>query len=147
MATFNKERLSEDLIRHEGFRSKPYKDTVGKLTIGIGRNIEDRGISRDEALYLLRSDIRLCEYDLDKNASWWREMEPIRQEVLLNMCFNMGWPTLSGFRNTLKYMRRGNYDKAADNMMKSKWARQVGYRAAELSNQMRTGRHRGYLAP
>lgn len=131
--------LREMLILHEGFRSKPYKDTVGKLTIGIGRNIEDRGITRAEAEFMLDTDIQLSQAELQANLPWFSGLDPVRQAVLTDMHFNMGWPVLSGFRNTLALIKSGQFDKAADAMLQSKWATQVGQRAVRLSNMMRTG--------
>jgi len=131
--------LKDMLIRHEGLRLHPYRDTVGKLTVGVGRNLDDLGITKDEALYLLTNDLDRCYCELDKALPWGRELNEARRAVLLNMCFNLGINRLLGFNNTLGYMRVSRYEKAADNMLKSKWAEQVGQRATELSEMMRTG--------
>lgn len=131
--------LLELLIRDEGFRSKPYRDTVGKLTIGIGRNLTDKGINKDEAVYLCGTDIREVERDLDMNLPWWRSLSVGRQMVLASMCFNMGWPVMSQFKNTIALVKMGEYEKAADAMLLSKWAGQVGKRANRLADMMRKG--------
>jgi lysozyme len=136
MTTADRAQLVADLERDEGCELLPYTDTVGKLTVGIGRNLTDRGISLEEAHYLLQRDIDLVVADLDRALPWWREMTPARQRVLANMCFNMGLPVLLGFRNTLAYMERGNYRAAAAGMRASKWARQVGPRAERLARLM-----------
>lgn len=136
MTTDERAQLVADLERDEGCELFPYTDTVGKLTIGIGRNLTDRGISLEEAQYLLQRDIDLVMADLDRALPWWREMTPTRQRVLANMCFNMGLPVLRTFRNTLAYMERGNYRAAAAGMRASKWARQVGARAERLARLM-----------
>lgn len=124
---------------HEGFRGRPYRDTVGKLTIGIGRNLDDNPLTREEARYLARGQVRGFEAELDRHVPWWRSLSLPRQRVLLDMCFNMGWGTLSQFKNTLGAVHRGDYEAAADGMLASKWARQVGRRAEYLATVMRTG--------
>lgn len=131
--------LWDMITLHEGFRSKPYKDSVGKLTIGIGRNIEDRGITRAEAEFLLSNDIKLSEAELQDRLPWFRDLSEVRQAVLVDMHFNMGWSTLSTFKNTLALIKSGQYEEASKAMLQSKWARQVGNRAVRLSTMMRTG--------
>ena len=137
-------RLIEQLRLHEGERRKPYRDTVGKLTIGIGRNLDDKGLRRDEIEYLLANDIADSRADLDRYLPWWRGLDPVRQRVLIDMVFNMGAGSPKGggllsFVNTLSEIRRGNYGIAADMMLASKWAQQVGRRAVRLATMMRTG--------
>ena len=137
-------RLIEQLRLHEGERRKPYRDTVGKLTIGIGRNLDDTGLRRDEIEYLLANDITDARADLDRYLPWWRGLDPVRQRVLIDMAFNMGMgaPNRGGllsFVNTLSEIRRGNYGIAADMMLASKWSAQVGRRAVRLATMMRTG--------
>ena len=127
------------LVLHEGLRLRPYKCTAGKTTIGVGRNLDDVGLSQDEAMYLLERDIDRVEADLDARFSWWRQMTPARQAVLADMCFNLGLGRLSGFVNTLKAMQDGRYDDAAKGMLDSLWASQVGNRAQRLARMMRDG--------
>ena len=133
--------LRRQLIRHEGLRLKPYKDTVGKLTIGVGRNLDDVGITEQEAMILLDNDIERTKLDLLKALPWINKIDSVRQDVLINMAFNMGIGGLLGFKNTLASVQSGNYADAADKMLQSKWAGQVGLRASELSNMMRTGKY------
>lgn len=128
--------LLEQIKRHEGLRLKPYRDTVGKLTIGYGRNLDDVGITKAEAERMLLMDISRTEDEL-LQFDWYSDLEPHRQDVLVNMCFNMGLPTLLKFKNMIAALESGDYDKAADEMLDSKWARQVGGRAEELAEQMR----------
>ena len=92
------QRLVEQLRRHEGVESKPYKDTVGKLTIGVGRNLDDVGLSDDEIDYLLHNDILTVQSELDVWWSGWRDLNETRQLVVADMMFNMGSPTLENFR-------------------------------------------------
>lgn len=133
------QRLANQLTIDEDKRNKPYRDTVGKLTIGVGRNLDDRGLSDDEIAYILANDIKIVEKELDRELPWWRGMNDVRQNVLANMSFNIGVPAIKTFKNTLLSMRNGSYDMAADGMLSSKWASQVGDRAKRLAKQMRTG--------
>lgn len=143
------EKLQEDLKRDEGYRRSRYLDTVGKWTIGVGHNISDDPYypfkQSDEPLtdaqiyQLLNQDIMKAVARLDQNVNWWRAMEEPRQRVLANMCFNMGWGTLSQFVNTLDAMHKSDYAAAAAGMRASKWASQVGERAERLAVQMEKG--------
>jgi lysozyme len=135
----NRDELRSMLVLHEGLRLMPYKCTAGKLTIGVGRNLDDAGISQDEAMYLLERDIDRVEADLDRTWPWWREMTDARQQVLADMCFNLGLTRLMGFVNTIAAMKVGRYDAAADGMLASLWAQQVGQRAQRLAKMMREG--------
>lgn len=133
------ELVTADLRRDEGERLKPYRDTVGKLTIGIGRNLDDVGISEEESAFLLANDIAKVEKQLDEKIPWWRRLTINRQRVLVNMAFNMGIFGLLGFKNTLAFVQMGDYSRAADNMLLSKWAKQVKGRAVRLAELMRSG--------
>lgn len=135
----NRALLAAQLEIDEGARRHPYKDTKGKLTIGIGRNLEDAGISPEEARMLLANDLDWVEVDLDRNLDWWRDMSEERQQALANMCFNLGWPRLSTFKKMLSALEAGDYDRAADEALDSKWARQVGARATRISKQIKEG--------
>lgn len=139
----NLQTVREQLIIDEGLRLIPYHDTAvpPKLTIGVGRNLEDVGISKDEALYLLDNDIKRAVQDLDDSPSlkWWRGMTEMRQNVLVNMCFNLGLGGLLKFKKALAAMEGGRYDDAADEMRDSAWAKQVGGRAVRLVSLMRAG--------
>jgi lysozyme len=131
--------IEEELIRDEGLKLKPYMCPAGKLTIGIGRNIEDVGISEDEALYLLRNDIENCNTDLTEMGFQFYNFSPNRWRVLVNMRFNLGPNRFRQFKKMIAALRDGDYEKAADEMMDSKWARQVGDRANRLAKMMREG--------
>jgi lysozyme len=135
----NIELLMAELERDEGRRLKPYFDSVGKLTIGCGRNLDDVGISDREADFLLINDIEGVLADLDRQLPWWRSMDEERQRVLANMCFNMGIVKLLTFENTLRYMQARDYQQTAQHMLDSLWARQVGPRALRLAERMKTG--------
>ncbi|WP_197328715.1 glycoside hydrolase family protein [Ralstonia syzygii] len=135
--TFNMPALLAELSRDEGRRLTPYLDTVGKTTIGVGRNLTDVGISDGECDLLLENDVACSIAWLDRNLPWWRNLDGVRQRVIINMAFNMGGKLLT-FMNTLAAMQRGDYAAAADGMLASKWATQVGARAQRLANMMRT---------
>ena len=144
------ERFLAQLKEHEGLRLFAYVCPAGRLTIGWGHNCEaspvdgvrkvgDR-ITRSEAERLLAQDVQICAEQLDAYAPCWRQMENARQAVLLNMCFNVGARSLRGFGKMWQALSLGNYGKAADEMLDSKWARKdVPRRAAKLAKQMRTG--------
>lgn len=137
----DRDALIDDLIRDEGLRLKPYRDTVGKLTIGIGRNLDDVGISSDEAELLAQNDIDSVMADLDRALPWWRQMDDVRQRALANMAFNLGISRLIGFKNTLAYLKAGDYEAAAVGALDSKWAKQVGVRADRIAGMIRHGSH------
>lgn len=139
ITTFDMPTLLAELKRDEGVRLKPYTDTVGKLTIGVGRNLTDVGISDDECTALLQNDIDKVLAQLDRSLPWWRKLDPVRQRVLVNMAFNMGMTGLLTFKNTLAAVQSGSYAAAAAGMLASKWATQVGARAERLADMMRTG--------
>ncbi len=138
-------RLNKVLRGDEGLELKPYKDSVGKLTIGVGRNLDDVGITDSEATLLLSNDIDKVVRGLDEIMPWWRKMNEVRQGVLANMAFNMGLHSLSSFTNTLRFMESGDYDLAARGMMNSLWAKQVGKRAERLAQEMESGVYDGEL--
>lgn len=159
-ATYNRDLLEAELTRDEGKRLKAYKDTKGKWTVGIGHNLSDcgaapltrtvadilaNGINEAENDQLFDHDIAVTVRDLDRGIPWWRSLDPVRQRVMLNMCFNMGWGDgtphgLHTFVNTLAMIQRGEYSRAAANMLASQWAREVGIRAQRLANMMQNGR-------
>ncbi len=129
--------IINQLKRHEGFRSKPYLDTVGKLTIGFGRNLDDVGISMYEAERLLKNDVTKVRERLIKELPIFLELSPVRQAVLENMAFNMGLDGLKRFKKMIAAVNASDYKRAANEMLDSKWAQQVGNRAIELAEQMR----------
>jgi lysozyme len=137
--TYSKAAMYRQLVQHEGLRLKPYTDTVGKITIGVGRNLTDNGVSELEAEGMCIRDMDDVDADLDRNVAWWREMSEPRQMVFVDMCFNLGWPRFSQFRRMLASAEDGDYATAADEMIDSRWARQVGTRADLLETMMRNG--------
>ena len=138
--TVDRAAMTRQLRLHEGERLKPYRCTAGKLTIGVGRNLEDRGITAQESAYLLANDIEAEERALVKALPWVTQLDEVRQRVLLDMAFNMGIGTLLTFKNTLATIRAGDYQRASVMMLDSRWARQVGERAQRLSQMMASGK-------
>lgn len=132
-------KMADDLIRDEGLKLKPYKCTAGKTTIGVGRNLDDVGISEHEARYLLDLDISRVTHDLDRDCPWWVKLNEARARALVNMAFNLGIAGLLKFRNMLAALAEGRWDDAADAALDSLWARQVGQRAQRIAQTFRTG--------
>ena len=130
--------LLQQLERHEGFRSKPYQDSVGVLTIGIGTNIE-QGITRPEAYALLRIRLDAIKGELFRAYPHAQVMQQVRLDVLTNMAYNMGVPRLMTFKKMFAAIDRKDYADAAREMLDSKWSRQVGKRSEELALQMANG--------
>lgn len=135
--------LARQLRGDEGVRAQAYKDHLGYLTIGVGRLIDERkpgsGLRPHEIDYLLRSDIDDRIDQLSRRLPWFMQLDSARQGVLLNMSFQLGVDGLLGFRNTLRLVEQGEYARAAENMLLSKWAQQTPERARRMAEQMRTG--------
>ena len=130
--------LTEHLTEFEGLRLKPYRCTSGKLTIGIGRNLDDRGISVDEAMVMLQNDIKIVQEELTSMWSWVEDLPPRAKLVLYDLAFNMGVPALSNFQNMLKDLENENWEGAAKNLLDSKYAEQVGRRAIYNAHLLET---------
>lgn len=128
----------ELIKKHEDERLKPYLCTAGKTTIGVGRNLDDNGIRQDESDLMLSNDLKECESVLESRMDHWSALSEVRQAVLINMVFNLGWPRFSKFKKCIAAVNDGYFDRAAAEMLDSRWARQVGNRAIELSEMMKT---------
>lgn len=147
MDSDNEHLLIAELRRDEGVRYEPYKDTMGIDTVGVGHNMEAHPLpsdwtfplTDDQVNLLLSQDLQSVYADLTGNLPWWLYLDDVRQRVLCNMCFNLGINRLLGFRNTLGFVRQGKWDDAAQGMLNSAWATQVGERAQRLAAMMRTG--------
>lgn len=134
--------LLDLLVEHEGSvkdsgRHVLYYDSVGVPTIGYGRNLRDRGISEDEAQILLEWDVDDCYNSLVKSFPVTRYLSEVRQAALTDMTFNLGLFGISQFVNMWEAVENGNYEVAADEMLRSRWAEQVGTRANDLATMMR----------
>lgn len=127
------------LIQHEGLCLKPYRCSRGKLTIGVGRNLDDTGLSKSEALFLLTNDILKVYHDCQTNFNFFNQLTSTRQEVLVEMAFNLGLNGLKGFKKFLKALDKKDYLTASKEMLNSSWAKQVKGRAKTLSQLMKDG--------
>ena len=130
------ESLKEQLIRHEGLRLTVYDCPAGYKTIGVGRNIEQKGITEDEALYLLGNDIEYFTEQLEENLIGFQELSEDKKAVLVNMAFNLGVNGLLKFKNMLAAITEERWEDASAEMLNSRWADQVGNRAIELAEAM-----------
>lgn len=131
--------LHNQLSIDEGRKVKAYRDTVGKLTIGVGRNLDDIGLHNDEIDLLLSNDIRDAERAARAVLPHFDGLTEARKAVVVNMAFNMGQIKLARFRDTLSAIDRGDYQAAAIEMLDSAWAKQVGERAIRLAFAMKNG--------
>ena len=157
---YNRSHFLDKLIEHEGMVLTVYKDSLGIDTIGIGRNLKDRGISREEldyldipnmevvyehgiseadARYLALNDIAIVENELCRVHNCVENLDSVRQLVLMDMAFNMGVPRLCKFVKMWNAIHEEKWEAASREMLDSKWARQVGRRAKILSDAMASG--------
>ena len=127
--------------RYEGLRLKPYTCPAGHLTIGYGHNLEN-GIPPEVAEVLLQADLSYAQMEVGGNLPWANELDEVRQFVLVDMCFNMGIAKLLTFKKFLAALQTKNYVTAAQEMLDSRWAGQVGRRAVELAEMMKTGEYK-----
>ncbi len=126
------------LIRHEGLRLKPYTDTVGKITIGVGRNLTDVGLTRDEVMELLNNDLQLVVADC-MTFRWFPLLDEVRQRAIVDLRFNLGPGKFRAFKRALAAMAEQNYPAAAVAFRASRWYRQVGRRGVEIVHMIETG--------
>jgi len=157
---YNAENFVNKLIAHEGLRLQVYKDTLGIDTIGIGRNLEDRGITKEEldwmdipnmdavyeygiteadAMYLAKNDVQIVEEELVRAHPCVDKLDAVRQLVLMDMAFNMGVPRLRKFTKMWNAIHENKFDIAAKEMLDSRWAVQVKSRSTKLAHAMHHG--------
>ena len=136
------DKLIEMLKRHEGVESHAYKCSENKITIGVGRNVDKSGglgLSDDEVDYLLQNDIDRVSGELNSEYEWFAGLDDVRQDAMIDISFNLGQTRLRAFKNALAAMAKGDWRAAADEFMDSRWSGQVGNRAKELTEMIRTG--------
>lgn len=133
------DKCTELLKKHEGLKLLPYTCTANKLTVGYGRNIEDTGISIEEAEFMLSNDIQAARVDLSIKTSYFDQLDEVRQAVCINMLFNLGWSRYTRFKHMNLALKDHDYTTAAEEMLDSRWAKQVGFRARQLSLMMKSG--------
>lgn len=140
--SYDRIALQNELIRDEGLRLTPYRDSLGNLTIGVGHLIQKgesfTKISNTEALDLLENDIRIAERRLDNIFPTWRSLDDVRQRSLINLAFNLGYK-LADFKRFLHAAKSGDWEKAADHLTQSRWYRQVKLRGPRVVHAIRTG--------
>ena len=157
---YRKEHLLEELVKHEGLRLQVYQDTLGIDTIGIGRNLKDRGISKEEldeldiptidhvyeygiteadAMLLAENDVQIVEEELLRAHPCVEDLDAVRQLVLVDMAFNMGVPRLCKFVKMWNAIHENKFDAASKEMLDSRWANQVKSRSTKLANAMHNG--------
>lgn len=154
MTPQNEQILIAELERDEDKTSDPYFDSLGIKTVGVGHNLIAHPLppnwafplSDEQIDQLLAQDLQSTYADLNRNITWWKQLDDVRQRVMCNMCFNMGVGRLLGFKHFLGAAARADWNDAADEMLDSQWARQVGIgtpqnpgRALRLANMMRFG--------
>ena len=129
--------IEKQLIDHEGLKKKVYRCPAGKLTVGVGRNIEDKGITEEEALFLLRNDIAECEDDLRSIFTEYDDLDEYRKRVLIDMRFNLGPSRFRQFKKLIAAVKEKDFNLAAEEIKDSNWYRQVGKRAETLFEMMK----------
>ena len=143
------EKLVDMIRRHEGFRSRVYQDTKGILTIGVGRNIQEKGITRAEADYLRNNDLVEAEVEAGQAFAWFNDLNRCRQAAIIDLVFNMGMGTFKTFKKTIAFMNAGDYTEAGAELLrgggedgKSLYWIQVGDRAVEIAYMISKGEWR-----
>jgi len=126
----------EQIKIDEGFRGKPYLDTVGKTTIGYGRNLDDNPLTEVEAEFLLDNDLKKVSQECCL-LPYFSELSTTRRSVIINMVFNLGMTRFKKFKKMNKALAEKNYLLASIEMLDSKWSKQVGDRATRLAEQMK----------
>ena len=136
----NINNLKARIEQHEGKRKFPYKDQFDNITIGIGRNLSGAGLSNDEILYLYGNDVQNAIHDAYKVfGEYFNTLSDARQEVLIEMIFQLGINRFRKFKETIEYIKSGEHEAASREMMNSTWAQQVPKRASELSKLYKKG--------
>jgi len=137
-----RDKLIKMLKVHEGVETYAYKCSENKTTIGVGRNVDKAGglgLSDDEVDYLLQNDIDRVILELDSEYDWFSDLDDVRQDAMVDISFNLGQTRLRAFKNALAAMSEGDWDEAADQFMDSRWSEQVGVRAKNLTEMIRSG--------
>lgn len=124
--------------KHEGVRLKLYRDTTGHNTIGYGRNLDIKGINLFEASVLLANDVNEVTVRLER-LSWYLCLDPARQAVIADMAYNLGFAGLLEFTKMIQALMDKDWEGAATAMLDTKWAVQVGERAVEDADIIRSG--------
>ena len=142
----DRNKIIKELILDEGYKTETYEDHLGFLTLGVGHLVLDvdpeikqsvgTPVPEERIRECLNNDIDIVCEELDRNLHWWRGLDDNKQRVMVNMCFNLGYPRLSKFKKFLAAMKDNNFKTAGEEMMDSKWATQVGLRAERLKQRV-----------
>ncbi len=139
------EMLISRIAEHEGIKKFAYKDSLGYITVGIGRCLDPKkggGLSVDECFYLLRNDIKE-EHTLLSQYDWYAKQDVVRQGALIELSFNLGFNGLLGFKDMIKALGTNSYSTAAKELADSLWAKQVSKaRVDDISYRLFTGRYK-----
>lgn len=137
------EKLLEMLKRHEGVESHVYRCSAGYETIGVGRNISKSGLglSDDEVDYLLENDIVRVIKELSSEYPWFKDLDDVRKDAIIDIGFNLGATRLRGFRRALAAMDAADYKTASLEFLDSKWSRDVKGRSTELAYMIEMGEY------
>ena len=127
------------IAQEEGFKQFPYKCSEDKLTIGIGRNLEDVGLSKEEVIFLYEADERSAIAGASSLVNEFEWLSDARKIALVSMVFQMGKTGVSKFKNMIAAINAGDFHEAANQMLESKWARQTPNRAEKQAEMMRKG--------
>ena len=128
----------QQLKKYEGYRKIIYHCPAGKLTVGYGRNVESVGLSQEEALYLLRDDIKRCQAEYKNFFGDTSDISDLRQATIIDMIFNLGMTKFKQFKNLIAYYERRDFTGASQEMLNSTWAEQFPLHVHELAYMMRT---------
>ena len=134
-----RDALIAQLKLHEGWKRYAYMDTVGKVTVGCGRNLSDKGLSDEEIRFLLHNDIDECVTDLEM-FGWFNRLDEVRQRVMLDFRFNLGPTRFRKFKGLIRALEAEDYEDAAKHLQQSLWFRQVKSRGVRLVAMMREGK-------
>jgi len=138
------DKLLAMLKRHEGVESHAYECSENKITVGVGRCIDQKGgigLSDDEIDYLLQNDIERVIKELSSEYSWFNSLDDVRKDAIVDISFNLGQTRLRLFKRALAAMDSGDYKEAATEFLDSRWAKQVGGRALELTDMISSGEY------
>ncbi len=138
------QKLTDQLIRHEGMKLQLYKCPANKWTIGVGRNLEDRGVTEEEARFLLSNDISISVDELQRTFNWFHLLDDTRQRAIVDLHFNLGLNRLKTFKKTIGLIEeaiegRVEWSQVSSELLDSKWSTQVGQRAEQIADMMRLG--------
>ena len=132
-------QLEQELMFDEGKDLKPYRDTTGHITIGIGRNLDAVGISDEECQLMFKNDVNRVIQNLDRAIPWWTTLPDPVARGLCNMTFNLGLGGVLQFKTTLSHLRAHQFEDAADSLLHSLAARQLPNRYGRIAALFRQG--------